>query len=160
MAVVETRYAVRGWGVGEVWSDDGVVLAHDFCFGPVSDTVSDRGSDTITEGLIRRVHALLEGGHVSFADVAIDLEWATPLQRALADALRAIPRGEIVSYGELAALAGRPRAARAAGAFCAANRFAFIVPCHRVVSATGIGGYGDTGVDIKRRLLALEGVVL
>jgi methylated-DNA-[protein]-cysteine S-methyltransferase len=160
MAVVETRYAVRGWGVGELWSDDDVVLAHEFRFGPASDTVSDSGSDTVTRRLIRGVHALLEGVDVSFDDVAIDLEWATPLQRALADVLRAIPRGEIVSYGELAALAGRPRAARAAGAFCAANRFAFIVPCHRVVSATGIGGYGDAGVDVKRRLLALEGVVL
>ena len=71
-----------------------------------------------------------------------------------------MPRGEVVSYGELAALAGRPRAPRAAGAVCSANRFSFIVPCHRVVSATGIGGYGDAGVDVKRRLLALEGVVL
>ena len=160
VAVVQTRYAVRGWGVGELWSDDGVVLAHDFRFRPVPDTLSARGSDTVTKRLIRRFHTLLEGADVSFEDVAIDLEWATPLQRALADALRAIPRGEVVSYGELAALAGRPRAARAAGAFCAANRFAFIVPCHRVVSATGIGGYGDAGVDVKRRLLALEGVVL
>ena len=90
----------------------------------------------------------------------IDLEWATPLQRAIVDALRSVPRGEVVSYGELAALAGRPRAPRAAGAVCSANRFAFIVPCHRVVSATGIGGYGDAGIDVKRRLLALEGVVL
>ena len=160
MAVVETRYAVRGWGVGELWSADGVVLAHDFRFGPASDTVSDPGSDTVTQRLIRRMRELLNGMDVSFEDVAIDLEWATPLQHALADALRAVPRGEIVSYGELAALAGRPRAARAAGAFCQANRFAFIVPCHRVVSATGIGGYGDAGVEVKRRLLALEGVVL
>ena len=160
VAVVETRYAVRDWGVGELWTDHGVVLAHDFRFGPVSDTVLDPASDTDTKRLIRRFHELLEGADVSFEDVAIDLEWATPLQRALAAALRAIPRGEIVSYGELAALAGRPRAARAAGAFCAANRFAFIVPCHRVVSATGIGGYGDAGVDVKRRLLALEGVDL
>ncbi len=160
MAVVETRYAVRGWGVGELWSDDGVVLAHEFSFGPVSDTVSVSVSDTVTRRLIRSVRALLEGVDVSFEDVAIDLEWATPLQRALANTLRGVPRGEIVSYGELAAPAGRPRAARAAGAFCAANRFAFIVPCHRVVSATGIGGYGDAGVDVKRRLLALEGVEL
>jgi methylated-DNA-[protein]-cysteine S-methyltransferase len=160
VAVVETRYAVRGWGVGEVWSADGVVLAHEFRFGPVLDTVSGSGSDTVTKRLIRSVHAFLDGVDVSFEDVAIDLEWATPLQRALADALRAVPRGDVVSYGELAALAGRPRAARAAGAFCAANRFAFIVPCHRVVSATGIGGYGDGGVDVKRRLLALEGVEL
>ena len=71
-----------------------------------------------------------------------------------------MPRGEVVSYGELAALAGYPGAARAAGAFCAANRFAFLVPCHRVVGAHGIGGYGACRVEVKRRLLALEGVHL
>jgi methylated-DNA-[protein]-cysteine S-methyltransferase len=160
VAVVETRYAVRGWGMGELWSADGVVLAHDFRFGDVANAGPDDGAEAVTRRLVQRFRALLGGGDESFEDVAIDLEWTTPLQRALADALRAIPRGEIVTYGELAALAGRPRAARAAGAFCAANRFAFIVPCHRVVSASGIGGYGDAGVEVKRRLLALEGVVL
>jgi methylated-DNA-[protein]-cysteine S-methyltransferase len=43
---------------------------------------------------------------------------------------------------------------------CAANRYAFIVPCHRVVAAHGIGSYGSAGVEVKRRLLRLEGVVL
>ena len=71
-----------------------------------------------------------------------------------------MPRGEVVTYGELAALAGRPGAARAAGTFCAANRFALVVPCHRVVAADGIGGYGSPGSTYKRRLLALEGVVV
>jgi methylated-DNA-[protein]-cysteine S-methyltransferase len=55
-------------------------------------------------------------------------------------------------------LAGLPPPA--AGAFCAANRFTFLVPCHRVVSAYGIGGYGSAGIQVKRRLLALEGVSL
>ena len=73
---------------------------------------------------------------------------------------RAIPWGEIVSYGELAALAGCPGAARAAGSFCAENRFSLIIPCHRVVAANGIGGYGEAGPELKRRLLALEGVRL
>jgi methylated-DNA-[protein]-cysteine S-methyltransferase len=167
VAIVETRYAVPGWGFGELWRRDDVVLAHDFHFGPVSDTVSDTGTDhsgTVRgghdDGLISRFRAFLQGEDVSFADVALDVEWATSFQRALVDALRAVPRGEVVSYGELAALAGRPRAARAAGALCAANRFAFVVPCHRVVSAHGIGGYGSAGVEVKRRLLALEGVRL
>ncbi len=88
------------------------------------------------------------------------MSWTTPFQRAVADALRGVPRGEVVTYGELAALAGYPGAARAAGSFCAGNRFAFLVPCHRVVGAAGIGSYGRTGVGVKRRLLALEGVVL
>jgi len=75
-------------------------------------------------------------------------------------AARAVPWGEVVSYGELAALAGRPGAARAAGSFCADNRYSLIIPCHRVVAANGIGGYGSAGPALKRRLLALEGVEL
>ena len=97
---------------------------------------------------------------MSFEDVALDDEGATPFQRAVADALRAVPYGEVVTYGELAALAGRPRAPRAAGSFCADNPFGLFVPCHRVVAAGGIGSYGSLGVGYKRRLLELEGVSL
>jgi methylated-DNA-[protein]-cysteine S-methyltransferase len=106
-----------------------------------------------------RVNDYLAGSNVSFRDVELDLSWATPFQRAVADALRGVPRGEVVTYGELAALAGFPGAARAAGSFCARNRFELLVPCHRVVAAAGIGGYGTTGTHVKRRLLALEGAV-
>jgi methylated-DNA-[protein]-cysteine S-methyltransferase len=158
VAIVGTRYAVPGWGQGQLWRRDRIVLAHDFRFGPVSDVVSDTVSDTGSEELIARFRAFLRGADVSFSDVALDLAWATPLQRALVEALRAVPRGETVTYGELAALAGRPLAPRAAGAVCSSNRFAFVVPCHRVVSSSGIGGYGSAGVEVKRRLLALEGV--
>jgi methylated-DNA-[protein]-cysteine S-methyltransferase len=167
VAIVETRYAVPGWGFGELWRRDELVLAHDFHFEPVSDAASDtktaRSGDVRGgqgDELIGRFRAFLQGEDVSFADVAVDIEWATTFQRALVEALRAVPRREVVSYGELAALAGRPRAARAAGALCAGNRFAFVVPCHRVVAAHGIGGYGSAGVEVKRRLLALEGVRL
>ena len=167
MAIVETRYAVPGWGYGELWRRGEVVLAHDFHFrnGHVQGPDTGLAASALSamdggEDLVVRFCAFLEGVEVSFEDVSIDLEWATPFQRALVDALRAVPRGEVVSYGELAALAGRPRAPRAAGALCAGNRFAFLVPCHRVVAAHGIGGYGSAGVEVKRRLLALEGVVL
>ncbi|MGH3128833.1 MAG: methylated-DNA--[protein]-cysteine S-methyltransferase [Gaiellaceae bacterium] len=153
MAIVETRYAVPGWGSGELWRRDEVVLAHDFHFGR---NEPDAGGDELVE----RFRAFLAGVEVDFGDVELDLEWATPFQRGLVDTLRAVPRGDVVSYGELAALAGRPGAPRAAGALCAANRFAFVVPCHRVVAAHGIGGYGSAGVEVKRRLLALEGVRL
>jgi methylated-DNA-[protein]-cysteine S-methyltransferase len=96
---------------------------------------------------------------VSFSDVELDLTWATPFQGAVAEALRSIPYGELVTYGELAALAGHPNAQRAAGTFCARNRFPLFVPCHRVVSASGLGSYGTLGLDYKRRLLELEGAL-
>jgi methylated-DNA-[protein]-cysteine S-methyltransferase len=76
------------------------------------------------------------------------------------DALRRVGWGEVVTYGELAALAGRPGAARAAGTFCGRCDLSPFVPTHRVVSAGGIGSYGDLGIDYKRRLLELEGVRL
>ena len=110
--------------------------------------------------LCRRIESHLDGEPTSYDGVVIDLDWATPLQQELAAAARAIPWGEVVSYGELAALAGRPGAARAAGSFCADNRYSLIIPCHRVVAANGIGGYGAAGPGLKRRLLALEGVRL
>jgi methylated-DNA-[protein]-cysteine S-methyltransferase len=103
-----------------------------------------------------RLAAWFSGSRDDFLDVVLELDWCTPFQRALLDALRHVPYGETVTYGELAALAGRPGAARAAGTFCARNRFAVVVPCHRVVGAAGLGGYGSLGLAYKRRLLELE----
>jgi methylated-DNA-[protein]-cysteine S-methyltransferase len=71
-----------------------------------------------------------------------------------------VKRGEVVTYGELAALAGRPGAARAAGTFCARCELAPFLPVHRVVASNGIGRWGSQGVAYKRRLLALENVAL
>jgi O-6-methylguanine DNA methyltransferase len=72
------------------------------------------------------------------------------------EAVAAIPRGETRSYGEIAAKAGSPGAARAVGTAMARNRFAPFVPCHRVVPAGGtVGSYGG-GVPLKTALLALE----
>jgi methylated-DNA-[protein]-cysteine S-methyltransferase len=148
------RYEVPGWGVGELWMRDAVVLAHEFDFGAGSDgLVTAPGSELVT-----RLRTFFAGEDVRFDDV--ELSTFTPFQRAVAETLRDIPRGETVSYGELAALAGYPGAQRATGSFCARNRFMILVPCHRVVAADGIGSYGSAGVATKRRLLALEGVSL
>jgi len=152
-----TQYVVPGWGVGELWIDDRLVLAHEFRFGyetPVDASTTDHAE------LVDRLTAFLAGHDLSLADVPLDLDWMTPFQRSVGDALREVRRGEIVSYGELASLAGYPGAARAVGTFCAGNRFMFLIPCHRVVGAAGIGGYGTAGIEVKRRLLALEGVRL
>lgn len=69
-----------------------------------------------------------------------------------------VPRGRVISYGQLAALCGSPDGARAAGMAMAANPFPLFHPCHRVVGADGsLGGFGF-GADLKRRLLQMEGV--
>ena len=153
------RYAVEGWGVGELIVSDDLVLAHDL----PDPALSRDGADAETKlsrSVASRVRAHLAGTETDYDDVELDLSWCSAFQRELALALRAVPWGEVVSYGELAALAGRPGAARAAGTFCARNRFALMLPCHRVVSASGIGGYGTSGVSLKRRLLGVEGIDL
>jgi O-6-methylguanine DNA methyltransferase len=83
----------------------------------------------------------------------------TPFQRRVWDALLAIPRGEVRTYGQIAAAIGAPRAMRAVAGACGANPVALLVPCHRVVAATGLGGYSaGAGLAAKRALLAAEGV--
>jgi len=80
----------------------------------------------------------------------------TPFQLAVWEALRHIPYGETVSYGDLAARLGRPGAARAVGRAIALNPLPVVVPCHRVIGADGtLTGYAG-GLSTKRMLLALE----
>lgn len=79
-------------------------------------------------------------------------------RRVLETLTRDVPWGETVTYGELADMTGSPRAARAVGNVMAHNPVQILIPCHRVVAATGIGGYGRSGVALKRALLELEGV--
>ncbi|MDR3086251.1 MAG: methylated-DNA--[protein]-cysteine S-methyltransferase [Christensenellaceae bacterium] len=81
----------------------------------------------------------------------------TAFQQAVWQALLNIPYGETRSYGQLAALLGRPKAARAVGGANGRNPIALIIPCHRVIETSGgLGGYAY-GVPIKRELLGLEG---
>jgi methylated-DNA-[protein]-cysteine S-methyltransferase len=95
-------------------------------------------------------------------DLELDLAGIGGFQRTVLDTLaREVGWGETVSYGELAALAGRPRAARAAGSAMRNNPIPFVIPCHRVIAAGNkIGGYGGgrNAIALKRELLAREGV--
>lgn len=94
-------------------------------------------------------------GFVDLSGIPLDLR-ATTFQRRVFEALRAIPRGETRSYGEIAATIGQPSAARAVASACAKNPAALVVPCHRVVRGDGdVGGY-RWGASRKRNLLAGE----
>ncbi len=110
--------------------------------------------------VLDRLRAQLEsyfaGEPVQF-DVPLDLSAGTAFQQKVWRACRRIPYGETRSYAELARMAGRPGAARAAGGAMHANPVPVVVPCHRVVKSDGsLGGYGG-GIPLKRKLLRLEG---
>src|SRR5262249_34305576 len=146
VTVERRQYTVAGWGVGELWVERDVVVAHDFDFARPSEqgrvgrlgtkatfldgrpdaaladvTLRDREPHVGTEptflhapngrgglvgDVVDRVRAFLRGRDVVWDDIALDLDWCTPFQREVIGVLRRVPLGEVVSYGEVAALAG------------------------------------------------------
>ncbi len=109
-------------------------------------------------GAVTALRAYFKGDLTALDRVRVDTG-GTAFQRSVWAALRRIPRGRTISYGELARRVGRPSAFRAVGAANGSNPVALIVPCHRVIAADGtIGGYGG-GLDCKRWLLAHEGAL-
>ena len=90
----------------------------------------------------------------------LDLSGGTKFRLRVWAELGRIPRGETRSYGEVAEELGKRRAARAVGGACGANPIPVLIPCHRVLAANGgLGGFSG-GLEWKRRLLAIEGVLL
>jgi len=105
----------------------------------------------------RQIREYLCGRRRTFT-VPLDLAALPRFQKKVLLAARRILYGRTVTYGQLAARAGRPRAARAVGQAMARNPVPLAVPCHRVVAADGLGGFSG-GAALKRRLLALENVI-
>lgn len=112
----------------------------------------------LAEEAKRQVEAYLEGRLVKF-DLPLSYE-GSDYARSIWEALLRIPYGETRRYGHLSALLGGESGgsdARAVGTACGQNPIAIIIPCHRVVGATALGGYsGDLGLTAKRFLLDLE----
>jgi methylated-DNA-[protein]-cysteine S-methyltransferase len=108
--------------------------------------------------LAGRLQSYAAGNDEQFDDVALDLTHLSAFQNRVVRNCRRISRGRVRSYGELAAAAGSPGAARAVGSVMARNRFPIIVPCHRVVASGGsLGGFSARdGVSMKRRMLEME----
>jgi methylated-DNA-[protein]-cysteine S-methyltransferase len=108
--------------------------------------------------LMRQLQAFAAGERVDFADVEVELSPVSAFRRRVLEICRRIPYGKTLTYGQLAARAGSPDAARAVGACMAANRTPLVIPCHRVVgSSGGLGGFSAPGgLGMKRRLLELE----
>ena len=178
MAATQVLYEAEGWGTGELVVADERVVWHELPWpraGEPAQTPSrtptrpgagaavvlsrkaSRGSGGFVAEVVQLLQAYFAGEDAPLGEVPVDLEYDSPFHGRCAAALRTVPPGEVVTYGELAALAGAPGAARAAGSFCARSHLSLFVPCHRVVAAAGLGSYGSYGVGYKRRLLALEG---
>ena len=142
---------------------------------PVGDRVRRRGAEVgwvdigqnplaACDGIRRlaeRIGAYADGGRDQLLDIPVALGEATPFQRKVLEQCRRIRYGQTITYGQLAAKAGYPQAARAVGSVMARNRVPLVIPCHRVIGASGtLRGYsGCGGTAMKRRLLELEGAL-
>ncbi len=133
----------------------------------------DRGLDELSEAAGRRVLRVprridaarreldeyFEGRRTAF-DLPLDVSRVPEFQRVVLHELALVPYGEVTTYGALAARVGKPRAARAVGGAMHHNPIPIVLPCHRVIGASGsLTGYGG-GLDRKRALLKLEGALL
>ncbi|MET7493892.1 methylated-DNA--[protein]-cysteine S-methyltransferase [Streptomyces sp900116325] len=120
---------------------------------PTEETFGDPDPRPFAE-TIRQLDAYFAGELREF-DLPLHLD-GTPFQRTVWEQLRQIPYGQTRSYGELADRLGKPGASRAVGLANGKNPVGIIVPCHRVIGASGsLTGYGG-GLDRKQRLLAFE----
>jgi methylated-DNA-[protein]-cysteine S-methyltransferase len=107
----------------------------------------------------RELGEYFEGKREAF-DLSLDLTGAAAFTRDVLGELARVPFGEVTTYGHLAALVGRPRAARAVGTVMNRNPIPIVLPCHRVVGSTGsLVGYAG-GLERKEQLLRLEGARL
>jgi methylated-DNA-[protein]-cysteine S-methyltransferase len=123
-----------------------------------TEPVEAPGSPLLTEA-IRQVEAYFAGERRDF-DLPLDWSLISGFNReVLRELASGVPYGTVVGYGDLAGRVGQPGAAQAVGMAMGANPLPVVVPCHRVVeSGGGIGGFGG-GLETKRKLLALEGVL-
>ena len=111
-----------------------------------------------SDGLATQIDEYFDGSRPDF-DLPLDIDTGSDFQRRIWQTIADIPRGEVLSYAEVAMRAGFPNAFRAVGSACGANPVALVVPCHRVVASGGrLGGYGG-GLDMKVWLLRHEGFV-
>jgi methylated-DNA-[protein]-cysteine S-methyltransferase len=125
------------------------------------DAAAARHLDSAREALA----AYLAGDLGALDALPVDLDDRPAWDRLVLEAVRGIPPGATASYGQVARMIGKPGAARAVGGAVGRSPIGLVIPCHRVIAGDGtIGGYGSgwggrqAGIDLKRELLAREGV--
>ncbi len=123
--------------------------------------LSDNVEENVSafDDLPLRIQRYFDGEKVVFSE-KLDFGSSTEFNQAVWDMTSSIPYGETRSYRWVAEQIGRPKAYRAVGTALARNHFPIIIPCHRVVASNGkLGGFSG-GLEMKKRLLRLEGITL
>jgi O-6-methylguanine DNA methyltransferase len=164
-----SRYETS-WGPGWVWVSEGRLVAVDLPETRGGVTRETTAADRADEPEVSRVdrlasrrwvaelEAYFRGERMAWTaeEISLDTLVPEPFAHAVYVALLTVPAGETVAYGELAEMAGYPRAARAVGNVMAANPIPVVIPCHRVIRADGtLGNYGNDPAW-KKRLLEHE----
>lgn len=142
------------------WTEKGVsrfTLPHRKTRGPRG-ARGQRGVPGEIARLVGEIQAYYRGERTAVS-ARLDLSGIHPFDRAVYAAARRIPAGKVRTYGEIARTIGRPRAARAVGAALGRNPIPLLIPCHRVVGVSGLGGFSAPGgLPLKKAMLALEGL--
>ena len=115
------------------------------------------GEESITLPVTHDLQRYFMGENVDFSSYDVDLSGFTPFQQEVLTATRSVHWGTCITYSQLADMAGRPKAVRAIGNTLGLNRVPVIIPCHRIVSKHGPGGY-SLGVGLKLELLRIESI--
>lgn len=128
--------------------------------GHTQDSLDILPPSRLTEQVAHMLSKYFKGEPQPFENVALDFSVAGEFRRRILESIRSIPFGQVRSYGEVAAAAGAPRAARAVGGAMAANPVPIIIPCHRVIAGNGrLTGYSAPGgLLLKKTILQMEGV--
>ena len=134
----------------------------------LADAPPDAPATARLRAALGALERFLDGEVDALADLPLDLGDRSAWDRRVLAAVREIPPGDTASYGEVARMIGMAGAARAVGGAVGRNPVGLAIPCHRVIAGDGtLGGYGggwwggrETGLALKRELLAREGVVL
>jgi methylated-DNA-[protein]-cysteine S-methyltransferase len=125
---------------------------------PITKSVKKNGNNKLVDQVTHQIEAYFNKSNTSF-NLPIRLK-GTPFQRNVWQAISAIPSGQVLTYGQIAAqLKSSPRAVANA---CGANHLPIIIPCHRVVAKNGLGGFmrgAENGLEIKKWLLKHEGAM-
>lgn len=111
------------------------------------------------KGASATIARFLDRGEGDLSAIKVRMS-GTPFQNEVWTEIRKIPPGSVMTYGEVAKRVGRPGAARAVGSAMKSNNLVILVPCHRIVSSGGLGGYSaHGGTGTKKKILEIESML-